>query len=103
MNMCVQIVLYFLVYVPFYRIYSNSQAGTLSCCHNEDIDDMNETIELEHDIDGLEEILSLPCDILEYLNRKREGSKSNIEETEVVNLANKGENEKTHQDLSKIS
>ena len=58
MNMCVQIVSCFLVYVLFYRIYSNSQAGASSCCFNEDIDDTNETIELEHDIDGLEEILS---------------------------------------------
>ena len=63
-------------------------------CHNEDIDDMNETIELEQDIEGLEEILSLPCDILEALNREREGSKPKIEETEVVNLADEGENEK---------
>ena len=30
---------------------------------------MNETIELEHDIEGLEEIMSLPSDILEALNR----------------------------------
>ena len=81
MNMCVQIVLCFLVYVSFYRIYSNSQAGTSSHCNNEDIDDMNETIELEPDIEGLEEILSLPCDILEALNRESEGSKPNIEET----------------------
>ena len=60
MNICVQIVLCFLVYVPFYRIYSNSQVCTSSCCHSEDIDDMNETVELEHDIVGLEEISSLP-------------------------------------------
>ena len=45
MNMCVQIVLYFLVYVPFYRIYFDAQVGTLSYCHNKDIDDMNETID----------------------------------------------------------
>ena len=94
MNICVQIVLCFLVYVPFYRIYSNSQVGTSSCCHSEDIDDMNETVELEHDIVGLEEISSLPCDILEALNRESEGSKPNIEETEVVNLLDKGKNEK---------
>ena len=54
MNICVQIVLCFLVYVPFYRIYSNSQVGTSSCCYDEDIDDTNETTELEHDIEGLE-------------------------------------------------
>ena len=94
MNICVQIVLCFLVYVPFYRIYSNSQVGTSSCCHSEDIDDMNETVELEHDIVGLEEISSLPCDNLEALNRESEGSKPNIEETEVVNLSDKGENGK---------
>ena len=87
MNMCVQIVLCFLVYVPFYRIYSNSQAGTSSCCYDEDIDDTNETIELEHDIEGLEEIPSLPHDILEALNRESERSKPIIEETKVVNLA----------------
>ena len=55
---------------------------------------MNETIELNHDIEGLEEILSLPRDILEALNRENEGSKPNIEETEVVNLADECENEK---------
>ena len=92
--MRVQIVLYFLIYVPFYRINSNSQASTSSYCYNEDIDDMNKTIELEHDIEGLEEIPSLPCDILEALNRESKGSKPNIEETKVVNLTDKGENEK---------
>ena len=65
MNMCVQIILCFVIYVSFYRIYSNSPAGTSFCCYNEDIDDTNETIELEHDIEGFEEIPSLPCDILE--------------------------------------
>ena len=41
---------------------------------------MNETIELEHDIEGLEEISNLPRDILEALNWESEGSKPNIEE-----------------------
>ena len=94
MNMCVQIVLCFLVYVMFYRIYSDSQVGTSSCCHNEDIDDVNETIEPKHDIEGLEEIPSLPRDILEALNRESEGSKPYIEETEAVNLPDECENEK---------
>ena len=89
-----QIVLCSLVYVLFYKIYYDSQAGTLSCCCNEDIDDMNETIELDHDIEGLEVILSLPRDILQALNRENEGSKPNIEEIEVINLADEGENEK---------
>ena len=92
--MCVQIILCFSVYVLFYRIYSNSQVGTSSYCHNEDIDDVNETIELDHDVEGLEEISSLPHDILEALNREREGSKLYIEEIEVVNLADEGENVK---------
>ena len=42
----------------------------------------------------LEEILSLPRDILQALNRENEGSKPNIEEIEVINLADEGENEK---------
>ena len=92
--MCVPIVLCFPVYILFYRINFDSQAGTSSCCHNEDIDDMNETVELEHDIEGLKEIPSLPRDILEALNRESKGSKSNIEEIGVVNLTDKGENEK---------
>ena len=92
--MCVQIVLYFLIYVPFYRIYSNSQASTSSCCHNKDIDHMNETIELEHDIEGLDKILSLTRDILEALYRESKGSKPNIKEIEMVNLADEGNNEK---------
>ena len=94
MNMCVQIVLCFLVYALFYRIYSDSQVGTSTCCHNEDIDDVNEIIELDHDIEGLEEILSFPHDILEALNKGSDGSKPNIEETEVFNLVDEGENEK---------
>ena len=32
--------------------------------------------------------------ILEALNKESEGSKPNIEETEVINLANEGETEK---------
>ena len=68
--------------------------GTSSRCYNKDIDDMNETIELEYDIEGLEEILSPPRDILEALNKESKGSKPNIKETEVVNLADEGENEK---------
>ena len=91
---CVQIVLCFFVYVPFYRIYSNSQAGTSSYYYNKDIDDVNETIELDHDVEGFEEILKLPLDILQALNKENEGSKSNIEETEVTNLVDEGENEK---------
>ena len=55
---------------------------------------MNETIELELDIEGLEEIPSLPHDILEALNRESKRSKANIEEAEVINLVDEGEKEK---------
>ena len=55
---------------------------------------MNETIELDHDVEGLEEILNLPRHILQVLNRENEGSQPNIEETEVINLADECENEK---------
>ena len=94
MNMCVQIVLCFSVYVPFYRICFDSQTGTSSHCHNEDIDDVNETIYLDHDIEGLEEVLNLPQDILEALNKESEGFKPNIEETELINLDDEGKKEK---------
>ena len=60
MNMCVQIILYFSVYVLLYRIYSGSQVGTSSLCHNEGVDDVNEIIELDHDVDGMEEVPNLP-------------------------------------------
>ena len=44
--------------------------GTLSFGHNEGVDDVNETIELDHDVEGLEEVSNLPQDILEALNRE---------------------------------
>ena len=45
------------------------------------MDYVNETIELDHDVEGMEEVLNLPRDKLEALNRESEGSKLNIEET----------------------
>ena len=92
--MCVLIVLCFSVYVLLYRIYSNSQVGISSLCHNESVDDVNEAIELDHNVEGMEEVLNLPRDILETLNREGKGSKPNIEETKVINLADEGEIEK---------
>ena len=68
--------------------------GTSSHCHNEGVDDVNETIELDHDVEGMEEALTVPRDILEALNRESEWSKPNIEETEVINLADEGKIEK---------
>ena len=65
--------------------------GTSSLCQNEGVDGVNETIELDHNVEGMEEVLNLPRDILEALNKESEGSKPNIEETEVINLANEGE------------
>ena len=69
--------------------------GTSSLCHGEDINDVNKTIDLDHDIEGLEEMSSLPWDILEALGRESEGSKPNIEETKVINLAEEGKKGKT--------
>ena len=42
--MCVQIILCFSIYVPLYRIYLEYQVGTSSFCHDEGVDDVNETI-----------------------------------------------------------
>ena len=57
---------------------------------------MNETIKLDHDVKEMEEVLNIPQDILEALNRENKGSKPNIEETEVINLADEGETKKNH-------
>ena len=70
MNMCVQIILCFSVYVPLYRIYSDSQVGTSSLCHNKGVDDVNETIDMNHNVEGLEEVLNLPQDILESFEQR---------------------------------
>ena len=92
--MCVQIILCFSVYVLLYRTCFDSQMGTLSLRYNKGVDDVNGKINLDHDVGGLEEVSTLPRDILEALNRESEGSKPNIEETEVTNLAGEGEKEK---------
>ena len=68
--------------------------GRSSLCHYEDISDVNEIIDLDHDVEGLEESLILPRDILEALSRESKRSKCNIEETEAVNLAEESEKEK---------
>ena len=65
-----------------------------SLCHSEGVDDVNETIDLDHDVEGLKEVPNLPRDILEALNRESERSKPNIEETEVINLADEGKKKK---------
>ena len=44
--------------------------GTSSLCHNEGVEDVNETIDLDHKVEGMEEVSNLPRDILEALNRK---------------------------------
>ena len=92
--MCVQIISCFLVYVLLYSICFDSQMGTSSFCHNEGVDDVNETIDLDHDVEGLEEVPNLPRAILEASNRESEGSKPNIEERKVINLVEEGEKEK---------
>ena len=39
--------------------------GTLSLCHNEGVDDVSETIELDNDVEGMEEVPNLSRDILD--------------------------------------
>ena len=68
--------------------------GTSSFCHNEGVDDVNETIELDRDVEGMEEVSNLPQDILEALNKESKRSKPNMEETEVINLTDEGKTEK---------
>ena len=94
MNLWVQIIICFSIYVSLYRNCFDFQMGTSSLCHNEGVDDVNETIDLGHDVGSLEEVPNLRQDILEALNKESEGSKPNIEETEVINLADEGEKEK---------
>ena len=94
MNMCVQIILYFSIYVPLYRICLDSQVGTSPHCNNKGVDDVNETTELDHDVEGMEEVPNLPQDIPKALNRESKGSKPNIEETKVINLTDEAETEK---------
>ena len=72
MNMCVQIILCFSVYVPLYRICFNSQVGTLSLSHNEGVDDVNETIELDRDVEGMEEVPNLSRNILDEAQYRRD-------------------------------
>ena len=44
--------------------------GTLSLCHNKGVDDVNETIDMNHNVEGLEEVLNLPQDILESFEQR---------------------------------
>ena len=55
------------------------------------MNDVNETIELDHDVEGMEKVPNLPRDILEALNKKSEWTKPNIDEIEMINLANESE------------
>ena len=70
MNMSMQIILCFFVYVLLYRICFDSQVGTSSLCHNKGVDDVNETIDMNHNVEGLEEVLNLPQDILESFEQR---------------------------------
>ena len=70
MNMSMQIILCFSVYVLLYRICFDSQVGTSSLCHNKGVDDVNETIDMNHNVEGLEEVLNLPQDILESFEQR---------------------------------
>ena len=54
----------------------------------------NDTYCSSSNIDNSDEEIELPNDILEALEKQDEGSKPNIEELEIVNLVEKGEDQR---------
>uniref|UniRef100_A0A2N9FWG5 Uncharacterized protein n=1 Tax=Fagus sylvatica TaxID=28930 RepID=A0A2N9FWG5_FAGSY len=62
----------------------------------------NETNCSLDNMDNSDEEIELPSDILEALERQDEGSKPNIEELEIVNLADEGEEPREGQDWNPL-
>jgi hypothetical protein len=81
----------FLFFLPFFPsvILSRIARKTSNDPHVFEID--NKTDCSLDNIDNSDEEIELPNDILEALERQDEGSKPNIEELEIINLADKGE------------
>jgi hypothetical protein len=79
------------IFLPFFPsvILSRIARKTSNDSHVSKID--NKTNCSLDNIDNSDEEVELPNDILEALERQDEGSKPNIEELEIVNLANEGE------------
>uniref|UniRef100_A0A2N9G1N4 RNase H type-1 domain-containing protein n=1 Tax=Fagus sylvatica TaxID=28930 RepID=A0A2N9G1N4_FAGSY len=75
--------------VPLLQRVSRLHAKPQTIRHVSEID--NKTNCSLDNIDNSDEEIELPNDILEALERQDEGSKPNIEELEIVNLADEGE------------
>ena len=73
-------------------ILSKITRKTSNDTHVSEID--NKTDCLSDNIDNSDEEIELPNDILEALERQDEGSKPNIEELEIINLADEGEEQR---------
>ena len=79
-------------YLSPFVIHSRIIRKTPNDPHVSEIDNkMNCSLD---NIDNLDEEIELPNDILKALEKQDEGSKPNIEELEVMNLAEKGEESK---------
>uniref|UniRef100_A0A2N9HPB0 Integrase catalytic domain-containing protein n=1 Tax=Fagus sylvatica TaxID=28930 RepID=A0A2N9HPB0_FAGSY len=78
--------------VPLLQRISSSNEITRETSNDPHVSKIdNETDCSLDNIDNSDEEIELPSDILEALERQDEGSKPNIEELEIVNLANEGE------------
>ena len=92
--MCAQIISCFLVYVLLYSICFDSQMGTSPLCHNEGVDDVNETIDLDHDVEGLRGPKLTSSHLRSFKQREWRVQAQYRREREVINLAEEGEKEK---------
>uniref|UniRef100_A0A2N9IGG7 Uncharacterized protein n=1 Tax=Fagus sylvatica TaxID=28930 RepID=A0A2N9IGG7_FAGSY len=78
--------------VPLLQRVSSSNEITRKTSNDPHVSEINNKTDCSLDnIDNSDEEIELPNDILEALERQDEGSKPNIEELEIVNLANEGE------------
>uniref|UniRef100_A0A2N9I5K6 Uncharacterized protein n=1 Tax=Fagus sylvatica TaxID=28930 RepID=A0A2N9I5K6_FAGSY len=78
--------------VPLLQRVSSSNEITRKTSNDPHVSKIDNKTDCSLDnIDNSDEEIELPNDILEALERQDEGSKPNIEELEIVNLADKGE------------
>uniref|UniRef100_A0A2N9HAY6 Uncharacterized protein n=1 Tax=Fagus sylvatica TaxID=28930 RepID=A0A2N9HAY6_FAGSY len=78
--------------VPLLQRVSSSNEITRKTSNDPHVSKIDNKTDCSLDnIDNSDEEIELPNDILEALERQDEGSKPNIEELEIVNLANEGE------------
>uniref|UniRef100_A0A2N9FSK9 RNA-directed DNA polymerase n=1 Tax=Fagus sylvatica TaxID=28930 RepID=A0A2N9FSK9_FAGSY len=78
--------------VPLLQRVSSSNEITRKTSNDPHVSKIDNKTDCSLDnIDNSDEEIELPSDILEALERQDEGSKPNIEELEIINLANEGE------------